>query len=274
MSSELAVPARTPALLNLGCGSFVHDEWTNVDFFSSSEKVIAHNLLQGVPFAANSFDAVYHSHVLEHFGKADARAFLAECHRVLKPGGVLRIVVPDLEGIAREYVRWLDLALQGAPGATPNLEWITIELLDQLARDSAGGEMAQTLTSGRIENLDYITRRIGTDIRDNLGKGQASVAQRPSRRMRLFAALERLFGRHFRYYQVGKFRMSGESHKWMYDRCSLAELLREVGFADVRRQSAHESAIPGFARYGLDLYKGEKRGESSLFMEAVKPDHA
>lgn len=267
------VPAGAPALLNLGCGSFIHDEWTNVDFFSSSEKVIAHNLLQGVPFADDSFDAVYHSHVLEHFGKADARAFLAECLRVLKPGGVLRIVVPDLEGIAREYVRWLDLALQGEAGAKANLEWITIELLDQLARDSAGGEMARTLTSGRIENLDYITQRIGTDIRDNLGKGDAAVAQRPGRRMRLFALLERLLGRHFRYYQVGKFRMSGESHKWMYDRFSLGEVLREVGFDGVRRQTAHESAIPGFARYGLDLYKGEKRGASSLFMEAVKPGH-
>ena len=40
----------------------------------------------------DAYDVVFSSHVLEHFEKADARAFLAECYRVLKPGGVLRIV--------------------------------------------------------------------------------------------------------------------------------------------------------------------------------------
>lgn len=271
MSSNLAPPKKTPALLNLGCGSFVHDDWTNVDFFSPNEKVISHNLLRGVPFASDSFDAVYHSHVLEHFEKRDAFAFIEECFRVLKSGGVLRIVVPDLEGIASEYMHWLELALEGSAKAKQNYEWITIELLDQLARDSAGGEMAKRLMCDDIENMDYIMRRIGVDIKDSLRERSAPVTQRPSHRTRLLALLKRLFGRHFAYYRIGKFRMSGESHKWMYDRFSLGKLLRSVGFVEVHQKSAHESNIPGFSRYGLDVYKGQKRGESSLFMEAVKP---
>ena len=75
--------------LNLGCGSsfLTMSEWTNLDFTSSGESVIAHNLLNGIPYSDNYFDLVYHSHVLEHFSKDDGEAFIAECFRVLKPGG-------------------------------------------------------------------------------------------------------------------------------------------------------------------------------------------
>jgi hypothetical protein len=77
--------------------------------------------------------------------------------------------------------------------------------------------------------------------------------------------------KHLTYYRVGKFRMRGESHKWMYDRYSMRELLLAAGFTAVQQASAYESRIADFATYGLDLYKGQKRGESSLFMEAIKP---
>ncbi len=45
--------------INLGCGSTIHKDWTNVDFVSTSENVRAHNLLQGVPFGDNTFE-VHH----------------------------------------------------------------------------------------------------------------------------------------------------------------------------------------------------------------------
>src|ERR1019366_5225522 len=228
-----------PALLNLGCGSFIHDDWTNVDFFSSNEKVIAHNLSLGVPFASNMFDAVYHSHVLEHFRKPEALPFIEECFRVLKPGGCRRVVVPDLEGICRDYVKWLELAFQGSAEAKLNYEWIVIELLDQLVRDEAGGEMAAMLTRDRIANLDYITQRIGVDIRESLAPGQTPRARRRSTRALLVGVLQRVFGKHLTYYRVGKFRMSGESHKWMYDRYSMRELLLAAGFTAVQQASAY-----------------------------------
>ena len=46
----------------------------------------------------------YSSHTLEHFDKADGRSFLSECHRVLRPGGIIRIVVPDLHVIVVDYL--------------------------------------------------------------------------------------------------------------------------------------------------------------------------
>ena len=40
-------------LLNLGCGTRFHPSWTNVDFVSTGNNVIAHNLLNGIPFEDN-----------------------------------------------------------------------------------------------------------------------------------------------------------------------------------------------------------------------------
>jgi len=54
-------------------------------------------------FHRNEFDLVYVSHVLEHFGVAEVPKVLREWHRVLKPGGILRLGVPDFPTILRIY---------------------------------------------------------------------------------------------------------------------------------------------------------------------------
>ena len=100
--------------LNLGCGSRFFDDWVNLDFASTSPHVKAHNLLEGIPFKESSFNVVYHSHVLEHFSKTDAEILIKECYRVLEKNGILRIAVPDLEGIIREYLRNLEASKQGS----------------------------------------------------------------------------------------------------------------------------------------------------------------
>lgn len=48
-----------------------------------------------IPLEDNSVEAIYASHLLEHFPRHKTRAVLAEWHRVLKPGGEIRILVPD-----------------------------------------------------------------------------------------------------------------------------------------------------------------------------------
>ena len=93
--------------LNLGCGKRYHKDWVNVDMYSDTPDVMAYNLLKGIPFSDNHFEVVYHAQVLEHSPKDDAPGFIKECFRVLKPGGVIRIVVPDLEGIVTEYLKYL-----------------------------------------------------------------------------------------------------------------------------------------------------------------------
>lgn len=77
------------------------------------------------PFAGETFDCIYSSHMLEHLSPRDASRMLCECRRVLKPGGVLRIAVPDLDRIIAAYrpeeaARTLELLFEAAHGGGKN----------------------------------------------------------------------------------------------------------------------------------------------------------
>jgi predicted SAM-dependent methyltransferase len=85
--------------LNLGCGSRFHKDWVNLDKHPTNSQVQKYDVQNGIPFPNNTFNVVYHSHLLEHLTKENGRIFMYDCFRVLKPGGVLRVVVPDLEQI-------------------------------------------------------------------------------------------------------------------------------------------------------------------------------
>ena len=108
--------------LNLGCGNKFHPAWTNVDVVARGNSVIGHDLRKGISFPDGKFDVVYHSHLLEHFPRAQALPFLRECYRVLKPGGIIRVAVPDLERIARVYLQAFEEAVQGDEQGQHNYE--------------------------------------------------------------------------------------------------------------------------------------------------------
>lgn len=62
------------------------------------------NIVNGLPIPANSCRGLFCSHVLEHLALENARAALRNSFSYLMPGGVFRLIVPDLEAIARQYV--------------------------------------------------------------------------------------------------------------------------------------------------------------------------
>jgi len=62
------------------------------------------NVVQRIPVADGAADVVYSSHMLEHLERPEARRFLREAARVLKPDGILRIVVPDLQRLVAQYL--------------------------------------------------------------------------------------------------------------------------------------------------------------------------
>ncbi len=99
--------------INLGCGNRYLQGWTNVDFLPMPPDVQGHNLLKGIPYPDATFDVAYHSHILEHFTAQDGLRFLKECQRVLKPDGILRVAVPDLESIATSYLTCLKRVTAG-----------------------------------------------------------------------------------------------------------------------------------------------------------------
>ena len=279
-------------LLNLGCGNKFHNDWINVDFVSSNESVIQHNLLEGIPIEDNKVDVVYHSHVLEHFSKKDGHDFMEECYRVLNKNGIIRIAVPDLETIAKEYLRNLQLAIEGSIDASYNYEWIKLELFDQTVRNESGGEMKNYLYQANIQNEAYVFERIGSEgrtIRESfLNKRELKdeVNQIPKKvsflksflrkgkknilKIKFWEQKKTLSEQESKALKIGQFRLGGEIHQWMYDRYSLSELLRKVGFTEIRIRTAFESEIQNWEIYELDVINGEVRKPDSLFIEARK----
>lgn len=102
--------------LHLGCGPIhlhsTHDwKWINIDWEASHNPDLVLNCLElHDHFGDNSVDAVYGCHTLEHYKYPDdAISLINQCHHVLKPGGILRMAVPDLELAAKAYALGDDL---------------------------------------------------------------------------------------------------------------------------------------------------------------------
>ena len=111
ISADSVGPDKAVRFLNFGCGATFHPDWTNLDTSPISSEIIAHDLRKKFPFADETFDAVYGSHVLEHLEPAEAAKLLQDCFRILRPEGSIRLAVPDLEVIVRLYLSSLEGAL-------------------------------------------------------------------------------------------------------------------------------------------------------------------
>ncbi|MDG2013316.1 MAG: methyltransferase domain-containing protein [Pirellulaceae bacterium] len=264
--------------LNVGCGAHFHPGWCNIDLVANHPDVIEYDIRGGLPFADNSFDAAYHSHVLEHLTPTQGEALILECHRVIRPGGVLRVVVPDLEQISRIYLRMLGDAWEGNSTAEKNYEWMKLELLDQMVRHQSGGLMGPYMVDSNKTNADFVRSRIGselescqsqsmpapnkTNLRDWWSKQKQQVAT---------WTVSLLMGREqATAFQEGLFRQQGEIHRWMYDRLSLKKLCEQCGFSDFQIHQADASSIEEFASYQLDSHKTRVRKPDSLFVECRK----
>ena len=99
--------------LNVGCGYGWHEDgWTGIDWdvTSSSWKngqespnYVNINILEGLPYENNSVDIIYSSHTLEHFTRLESAIVLKEFNRILKPDGILSLIVPDMDVFLEKY---------------------------------------------------------------------------------------------------------------------------------------------------------------------------
>lgn len=118
--------------LHIGCGLITPDSWLNLDGswnakiakhsiikkilkimhlvpesqlnIDWSSEIFIYNIQKPLPFKDDSFETVYASHLLEHLYLKNTREFLSECFRVIKPGGILRIMVPNLRKLCENYM--------------------------------------------------------------------------------------------------------------------------------------------------------------------------
>jgi len=266
--------------LNFGCGIRFSSNWVNIDFHSDDSRVQRVNLLAGFPYSDSSFEAVYSSHVLEHFDRDQGRLLLAESYRVLRKGGVLRIVVPDLQGSCNEYLRILSLPDNASKEKL--YSWIIIELLDQMVRNVPSGEMgsflSKVMASDDAEFKKYVRSRTQntkwsppskSTFREKLNK---ITPQKLSTKMsywylRLLSQLIPKSLRSMVFVQTG----IGERHRWMYDDFGLKLLFKDLGFKEVRRVEFNESSIRDFNSDHLDGNPdGQPYKHNSIYMEGIK----
>ncbi len=112
-----------------GCGLSAPAEWINYDVSPTlriqklpvagpllkkrlnavfPDNVRYGDIIKGLPLANDTCDGLYCSHTLEHLSLDDFRSALRNSYRILKPGGIFRCVVPDLESAARTYITALE----------------------------------------------------------------------------------------------------------------------------------------------------------------------
>lgn len=89
--------------INLGCGVNTSAEFVNVDAFPFSKTHWVLDIQDLSLFPTNSADMIYASHVIEHLPRKNIIKTLSEWRRVLKPGGVLRFGVPNIDKLIAIY---------------------------------------------------------------------------------------------------------------------------------------------------------------------------
>jgi predicted SAM-dependent methyltransferase len=123
-------------LVNVGCGPFGREGWINLDLFPAPGVTLQVDCRRHFPLADGSARGIHVEHYFEHLEPTTERPrFLGECRRVLEPGGVLRIIVPDMRKYAEAYL---------SPG------W---QMLNDVG---CGGELPQATFGTKIEALNHV----------------------------------------------------------------------------------------------------------------------
>jgi len=94
--------------LHLGAGNVYIAGWTNVDLFSNVQSDVYSSVLS-LPFDRESFDLIYACHVLEHLNRHLILSALTHWRDLLKPGGTLRLSVPNFQRICEHYTRYKNI---------------------------------------------------------------------------------------------------------------------------------------------------------------------
>ncbi|MCC6690863.1 MAG: hypothetical protein IT235_04960, partial [Bacteroidia bacterium] len=149
-----------------------------------------------------------------------------------------------------------------------------LELYDQVVRTQTGGAMIDYIRDTSKKNDEFLLERNGKEAElliKHIRNPNRPLSLKYTLLSRIKNKLKQLFDQiHSEEYKIGKFRLGGEVHQWMYDRYSLGKLLKDAGFSDVQTQSAFESAIHNWNNFELDGKAGMVRKPDSLFMEAKK----
>lgn len=253
--------ARKP-FYNVGAGTFRHPYWTNVDNPSDwyqgqqqDQAMIAYDLmaLAPLPLQDGAAKLVYTSHTMEHIPNRSAEYFYREAYRVLEPGGLLRVTVPDAELFYRAY-------LSGD------------RFLDNMVRIYATAEKAQRICLGipaqELSRQQLFLWRIATSVTVHHTDGSPErmtdeEVDHVFSTMPLAAALDHCTAKCDP--EVQKRNPGNHINWWNWDK--LSEKLHQAGFSQVRRCGYGQSASPLMRD---TRFFDNTHPEFSIYVEATK----
>lgn len=200
------VPDERPVKVNLGSSLLVAPGWVNLDGALSalvatwpvpalrlfyrlagiravlgeqefvdilrSNRFVHHNLEYGIPLPDQSVDYVFSSHFLEHLSKASGAGLMTETMRILRPGGVVRILIPDLavavaayqEGRKEEALEGIFEAWELGDFARHRYMY-DYDLLEAMLERVGFTDVRRCQTrEGRVPDLEVLDRRDGSLI--------------------------------------------------------------------------------------------------------------
>ncbi|OGA54331.1 MAG: hypothetical protein A3G25_09985 [Betaproteobacteria bacterium RIFCSPLOWO2_12_FULL_63_13] len=103
LAFPLVLDRQTRNYVNLGSGPHCRKGYTNIDFFGTPGIDYGADLRRPLKISDGTVDGIFCEHVLEHLTYAEVSRLLGECYRVMKPGSVLRVIVPDVSLFVQHY---------------------------------------------------------------------------------------------------------------------------------------------------------------------------
>jgi predicted SAM-dependent methyltransferase len=198
--------------LNLGSGETPIPGFVNVDALESAPGVdVVADIGRRLPYDDDAVDLIYASHLLEHFPTEDVPRLLVEWRRVLQPGGILLVAVPDLEVVASMLVErrgwftppngpWLGVLYGGQKDEYDfHKTGFTAAWLAYLLREAGFGEVERVPRFAEIPVADasFSPLPFGVNVSLNMravanGVDELAGMMSPRRTERAFDALDRL----------------------------------------------------------------------------------
>lgn len=103
-TGSLKIDPANKNYINLGCGGYIFKEFINIDFYFEPGKDYGADLRYPLKIQDECVDGILCEHTMEHLTYSHNAELMKECYRILKPGGVIRIIVPDVSLFAKNYV--------------------------------------------------------------------------------------------------------------------------------------------------------------------------
>lgn len=212
-----------------------------------------------IPFLDESFEVIYIRDILERIQESRAKSFLSDCLRALKPNGIIRVAIKDLEGICKNYINELEKFRQSKAPSDIRYNFSKLELLDKLVMEKKGGKITKFVKDNFNKDEKYLVDRIGKESVESIKNtvipetfiNETAI---PSTNSEIEYSLEKYLN--------------------LFDFFSIKEVLNEAGFVDISQKSYNESINNDIKACNFDSDEnGNIKHPDEIFIEARKPNY-